>query len=195
MTKRMTKEELQDMYNDSWIYIMLLSTLVILTESLKNYTFVFTTKITYSVFLIPIILLITNFITKKYGFKRSFLGIIVSTLSLVAFVAVMYFAIGINFTFSAVSGQVVGYLICQLVNLFIYCFLLNNTSSPYILLLINYLFALIAFYLAYTVMQADLVIGKDFWSGYFITLVIQLAELTVITSFDKSIKRGLYSKK
>ena len=46
MTKRMTKEELQDMYNDSWIYIMLLSTLVIVTESLKNYTFVFTTKIT-----------------------------------------------------------------------------------------------------------------------------------------------------
>ena len=55
MTKKMTKEELQDMYNDSWIYIMLLSTLVILTESLKNYTFVLTTKITYSVFLIPII--------------------------------------------------------------------------------------------------------------------------------------------
>ena len=50
MTKRITKEELQDMYNDSWIYIMLLSTLVILTESLKNYTFVFTAKITYSIF-------------------------------------------------------------------------------------------------------------------------------------------------
>ena len=195
MTKRRTKEELQDMYNDSWIYIMLLSTLVILTESLKNYTFVFTTKITYSIFLIPVILLITNYITKKYGFKRSLLAIIISTISLVAFVAIMYFAIGINFTLNAVSGQVVGYLICQLVNLFIYCFLLNNTSFQYILVLINYLFALIAFYLAYTVMQADLVIGKDFWSGYFITLVIQLVELTIITSFDKSIKRGLYSKK
>ena len=123
MTKRMTKEELQDMYNDSWIYIMLLSTLVILTESLKNYTFVFTTKITYSIFLIPVILLITNYITKKYGFKRSLLAIIISTISLVAFVAIMYFAIGINFTLNAVSGQVVGYLICQLVNLFIYCFI------------------------------------------------------------------------
>ena len=195
MTKKMTKEELQEMYNDSWIYIMLLSTLVILTESLKNYTFVFTTKITYSIFLIPVILLITNYITKKYGFKRSLLAIAISTLSLIAFVAIMYFAIGINFSFSIVSGQVVGYLVCQLVNLFIYCFLLNNTSSPYILVLINYIFALIAFYLAYTVMQADLVIGKDFWGGYFITLVIQLVEIIVITLFDKSIKRGLYSKK
>lgn len=195
MTKKITKEELQDMYNDSWIYIMLLSTIVILTESLKNYTFVLTTKITYAIFLIPVILLITNFITKKYGYKKSLLAIAISTLSLIAFVAIMYFAIGINFSFSIIAGQVVGYLICQLVNLFIYCFLLNNTSSPYILVLINYLFALIAFYLSYTVMQADLVIGNKFWNGYFITLVIQLAEIIVITLFDKSIKRGLYSKK
>jgi len=195
MTKKMTKEELQEMYNDSWIYIMLLSTIVILTESLKNYTFVLTTKVTYAIFLIPVILLITNYITKKYGFKRSLLAIAISTLSLIAFVAIMYFAIGINFSFSIVSGQVVGYLVCQLVNLFIYCFLLNNTSSPYILVLINYIFSLIAFYLAYTVMQADLVIGKDFWGGYFITLVIQLVEIIIITLFDKSIKRGLYSKK
>ena len=195
MTKKMTKEELQEMYNDSWIYIMLLSTIVILTESLKNYTFVLTTKVTYAIFLIPVILLITNYITKKYGFKRSLLAIAISTLSLIAFVAIMYFAIGINFSFSIVSGQVVGYLVCQLVNLFIYCFLLNNTSSPYILVLINYIFALIAFYLAYTVMQTDLVIGKDFWGGYFITLVIQLVEIIIITLFDKNIKRGLYSKK
>lgn len=195
MTKKMTKEELQEMYNDSWIYIMLLSTIVILTESLKNYTFVLTTKVTYAIFLIPVILLITNYITKKYGFKRSLLAIAISTLSLIAFVAIMYFAIGINFSFSIVSGQVVGYLVCQLVNLFIYCFLLNNTSSPYILVLINYIFALIAFYLAYTVMQANLVIGKDFWGGYFITLVIQLVEIIIITLFDKNIKRGLYSKK
>ena len=195
MTKRITKEELKDMYNDSWIYIMLLSTIVILTESLKNYTFLLTAKISYSIFLIPVILLITNYITKKYGYKRSLLAIAISTLSLIAFVAVMFFAIGINFTFSMVSGQVVGYLICQLVNLFIYCFLLNNTSSPYILVLINYLFALIAFYLAYTVMQANLVIGKDFWSGYFITLGIQLIEIIIITVIDKNIKRGLYSKK
>ena len=195
MTKKMTKEELQEMYNDSWIYIMLLSTIVILTESLKNYTFILTTKVTYAIFLIPVILLITNYITKKYGFKRSLLAIAISTLSLIAFVAIMYFAIGINFSFSIVSGQVVGYLVCQLVNLFIYCFLLNNTSSPYILVLINYIFALIAFYLAYTVMQANLVIGKDFWGGYFITLVIQLVEIIIITLFDENIKRGLYSKK
>ena len=34
----LTEEQLKDLYNDSWIYIMLLSTLVILTESLKTYT-------------------------------------------------------------------------------------------------------------------------------------------------------------
>ncbi len=195
MTKRITKEELKELYNDSWIYIMLLSTLVILTESLKNYSFVLTTKITYSIFLIPIILLITNYITKKYGYKRSLLAIGISTVSLIAFVAIMYFAIGAHFSIVLILGQVIGYLICQLVNLFIYCFLLNNTSSPYILVVINYLFALIAFYLAYTVIQADLVINKNFYNGYFITLGIQLVEIIIITIIDKRIKKGLYSKK
>ena len=100
----LSEEQLKDLYNDSWIYIMLLSTIVILTESLKNYTFVLTTKITYAIFLIPVILLITNFITKKYGYKRSILAIAISTLSLIAFVAIMYFAIGINFSFSIIAG-------------------------------------------------------------------------------------------
>ena len=45
----LSEEQLKDLYNDSWIYIMLLSTLVILTESLKTYTFNFGTEISYSV--------------------------------------------------------------------------------------------------------------------------------------------------
>ena len=55
-------------YNDCWMYILLLSTLVILTESLKNFNFnIFQAEITYAIFLIPVIYAITNYITKKYS--------------------------------------------------------------------------------------------------------------------------------
>ena len=192
MVKRMIKDELKDLYNDSWIYTMLLSTIVILGESLKTYKFNIGTEITYSIFLIPILLFITNYMNKKFGYKRTILAIIISSAALVGYVAIMYFVIGGKLDFSLISGQVFGYIISQLVNLFIYSFLLNNTTTPWPLVLINYMFSLIVFYLVYTVIQADMIIKNSFWLGYTITLVIQFIECIVLTIYDKKIKRGLY---
>lgn len=187
----LTEEQLKDLYNDSWIYIMLLSTLVILTESLKTYTFYIGTNISYSVLLLPLIFLLANNITKKYGFMRTIVAIAVSTLAMVLYISVMYFAIGSPFNIGMISGQVLGYAISQLVNVFIYSFILNNTKSPWILILTNYVFSLIVFYLVYTVVQANVVISFHFWTGYFTTLAIQLVECIIITAIDEKIKRGL----
>lgn len=192
MRKKLTKEQIKDLNNDFWIYTMLLSTLVILTESLKTYLITIKdTPITLAIFLVPVMYFIANYITKKFGFLRTIFAIGISTVSLVGFVAIMYFIIGGQLNFSLINGQLVGYVISQLVNLFIYCFLLNNTTTPWPLLLINYLFALIVFYMVYTVMQADMIIKTTFWMGYFITLGIQFVESIILTIIDKQIKRGL----
>ena len=192
MRKKLTKEQIKDLNNDFWIYTMLLSTLVILIESLKTYMITIKdTPITLAIFLVPVMYFIANYITKKFGFMRTIFAIGISTVSLVGFVAIMYFIIGGQLNFSLINGQLVGYIISQLVNLFIYCFLLNNTTTPWPLLLINYLFALIVFYMVYTVMQADMIIKTTFWMGYFITLGIQFVEAIILTIIDKQIKRGL----
>lgn len=192
MRKKLTKEQIKDLNNDFWIYTMLLSTLVILIESLKTYMITIKdTPITLAIFLVPAMYFIANYITKKFGFMRTIFSIGISTVSLVGFVAIMYFIIGGQLNFSLINGQLVGYVISQLVNLFIYCFLLNNTTTPWPLLLINYLFALIVFYMVYTVMQADMIIKTTFWMGYFITLGIQFVEAIILTIIDKQIKRGL----
>ena len=192
MRKKLTKEQIKDLNNDFWIYTMLLSTLVILTESLKTYMITIKdTPITLAIFLVPAMYFIENYITKNFGFMRTIFAIGISTVSLVGFVAIMYFIIGGQLNFSLINGQLVGYVISQLVNLFIYCFLLNNTTTPWPLLLINYLFALIVFYMVYTVMQADMIIKTTFWMGYFITLGIQFVEAIILTIIDKQIKRGL----
>ena len=142
----MSKTTKTTKYNDSWMYILLLSTIVILGESLKTYTFnLLGVNLTYVIFLLPFIFMVTNYITKKYGFKRTLTAIIISSISLIAFVLLMNFAIGKTFTISSISGGLAGYLVSQTINTMIYKFLLVNTNSPYLLVLLNYVFGYIVF--------------------------------------------------
>lgn len=188
----MSRGKTRQKYNDSWMYILLLSTLVILIESLKTYKFsLFGTPVTYSMFLIPFIFTVTNYITKKYGFRRTLTAIIISTIALIAFVTIMNFAVGREMNFSSISGGLLGYLISQLVNTMIYKFLLVNTNSPFVLIILNYIFGYIVFYMLYTIVHLDTVVTSAFWKSYFIVLGIQAVMSIVLTVFDKKIKVGL----
>lgn len=179
-------------YNDSWIYIFLLSSLVILIESAKGYTLnIFNQNITSVIFLIPFVFAVTNYITKIYGFKKGINAIIISTLSLIAYILLMNFAIGKEFILNNLIGGLLGYIISQLVNILIYKFLLLNTDSPYLLILLNYIFAYIVFYMVYTLVKLNTIVAGEFWLPYFIVLFIQTIMSIVITIIDKRIKVGM----
>lgn len=188
----MSKVKNTEKYNDSWMYILLLSTIVILGESLKTYSFnLLGVNLTFVIFLLPFIFLITNYITKKYGFRRTLSAIIISSISLIAFVLLMNFAIGKTFTISSISGGLAGYLVSQTINTMIYKFLLVNTNSPYLLVLLNYVFGYIVFYMLYAIVRMDLVIAETFWIGYFVTLLIQTIMSMGLAYLDKKIKVGM----
>ncbi|MBQ8132654.1 MAG: hypothetical protein IJ193_09195 [Bacilli bacterium] len=178
--------------NDSWLYTLLLSTLVILTESLKTYTFhINGVDLTYSLFLLPLIYLLTNYITKKYNYAKSVSAICLSGVAMATFVMVMSIGLGITIRFPSLVAELGAYIASQIVNLFIYYFLLQNTNQPVILTIMNYLFALVVYYMLYTLFDMDYVITDTYWIGYFTTLVIQLAECIILGIIDKNIKRGL----
>lgn len=178
-------------YNDYWIYTLLLTTLVILLESLKTYTFSLAgVNLTYAIFPLPIIYLLANYITKKYDYKKTIAAIAISGISFVLFVAIIAFALGERLMLSSISGELSGYVISQYINLMIYTFLLNNTKSPYILILLNYLFSLIVYYMFYTLIYLNMIILDTYWKGYFITLGIQIIICLVIAYLDKKIIRG-----
>lgn len=188
----MTKKNTQKKYNDSWMYILLLSTLIILIESLKTYKFnLFGTKVTYAIFLLPFVFAITNYITKKYGYRRSLTAILISSISLIAFVIIMNFAIGRTFSFSSISSEFLAYLVSQLANATIYKFLLVNTTSPFILVLLNYIFGYIVYYMIYTIVHLSQIIPDTFWQSYFIVLAIQSIMSIILTAFDKKIQIGI----
>lgn len=179
-------------YNDSWMYILLLSTLVILAESLKTYNFqIKGINLTYVIFILPFIYMVTNYITKKYGFRRTLIAISMSAISLISFILLMNFAIGRTFDISNIVGGLLGYLISQMVNTIIYKFLLVNTNSPYLLIVLNYIFTYIVFYMLYTIVYINIVITDTFWISYFITLAMQTIISIGLAFLDKKIKVGM----
>lgn len=188
----MSKIQNKTKYNDSWMYILLLSTIVILAESLKTYSIsLFNVNITYVIFLLPLIYGVTNYITTKYGFRKTILGIVISVVALIAFILLMNFAIGKELDLSNITGGLLGYIISQLVNTLIYKFLIVNTNRPYLLILLNYIFAYIVFYMLYTVVSMDLIVAETFWIGYFVTMAIQIIMSIFIAIIIKKVKLGM----
>ena len=181
------KEEVLEVEKEGWwVYVLLLSTIVILAQSLKDYTFSFdNVTLTYSIFILPIIYFVTNYITKKYGYAKSVIGISVSGVVLVLFSMIMSFAIGKDFSFYDICGGFCGYVISQFVNLTIYQFLLVNTTGSFILIYLTYLFAFVVNYLFYTLIYMDLLVS------YFATLILQGILCFLLTFFDVNIKRGI----
>ena len=193
--KRYTKEqkEVLEVEQDGWwVYVLLLSTIVILAHSLKDYTFyVENLSLTYAIFILPIVYFVTNYITKKYGYAKSVIGIAISGLLLVLFALVMSFVIGRNFSFYDISGEFCGYVVSQFVNLTIYQFLLVNTAGSFILTFLTYMFAFVVYYLFYTLLYMNLLVFDNYWVSYFSTLILQGILCLLLTFFDVHIKKGL----
>ena len=133
----------------------------------------------------------TNYITKKYGYAKSVIGIAMSGLLLVLFALVMSFVIGRNFSFYDISGEFCGYVVSQFVNLTIYQFLLVNTAGSFILTFLTYMFAFVVYYLFYTLLYMNLLVFDNYWVSYFSTLILQGMLCLLLTFFDVHIKKGL----
>ena len=193
--KKYTKEQKEVLEVEQegwWVYVLLLSTIVILAHSLKDYTFSFdNVTLTYSIFILPIVYFVTNYITKKYGYAKSVIGIAISGVLLVLFALVMSFVIGRSFNFFDIIGEFCGYVISQFVNLTIYQFLLVNTTGSFILIFLTYMFAFVVYYLFYTLLYMNLLVFDNYWVSYFSTLIFQGIVCLLLTFSDVNIKKGL----
>ncbi|MBE6158051.1 MAG: VUT family protein [Firmicutes bacterium] len=190
-SSKKTVVEKKEVYEDSWIYILLLSAIVILGQSLKNYTFSLGEfGLTYAIFLLPVMYFLTNYIAKKKGYKKAIMAISISGLSMVIFVAFMNIITGRGFDFYNVAGDFCGYLVSQYVNLTIYQFLLDNTKPNFILIYLNYIFALVVNYLFYSLFYINTIALDTYWVGYFTTLFLQGIMIIALTYTDMQIKRG-----
>ena len=186
------REIKKDIYQDSYIYMFLLSAFLILIESLKTYSFkIFSVNLSYTLFVLPFVYLFSNYINKKFGPKKCLIATIVSSICLVLYYLIMCYILSLTIDIKSILGELSGYIVSQLINFLIYQFLLNNTKSPSILVYLNYLFSLVIYYLFYILIYLDLIILDNFWITFLITILIQAIICIPITIFDKKVKRGL----
>ncbi len=189
MKKKKKKEE--ELYNDCWLYILLLTTLVILIESIKKYTFSINhANLTYGIFLLPLQYFIVSYIAKKYDYKKAIAAIAMSGVFLVCFSATITFIVQEPLLLTNVSGEFFGYVISQFVYLLIYFFLLNNTKFPPVIVYLNYMFSIITFYVFYTLVYINHMNLNHYWDGFIATIGIQAIICIILVYFDCKIKRG-----
>ena len=179
-------------YSDNWIYILLLTTLIILTESIKNYTFdVSYVKLSYSLLLLPFSYFLINIITKKYGYLEAIRALAISAVALIIFVVSIDYIVGNGITLNNVYADFCGYAASGLINITIYYFLITNTTSPSLLIFLTYIFSLVVNYFIFMLMKFNSLSLEYFWISYFCTIIIQAIICGVLTFIDKYIKRGI----
>ena len=175
--------------DDLWIYVSILSALMIFAEALKSCIFrVAYVDLTYSIFLLPVSFFLVNYIARKYDYRKAIAAIAISSVMFASFSGIMSFVFVEKLMISSVIGEVCAYVISQLISLFLYLYIISNHKTKYALILLNYIFALVIFYMIYTLIYLNIIVGDTYWLGYFITLVIQLVICIFLTLFEKKIK-------
>lgn len=181
---------IEEKYEEFWIYILLLTTLVIFLSSLKSYTFTLMgVELTYAVFFLPLIYFVANYITKMFDYKKTVAAIAISGVMSVCFLAIISFAMGKNLILTKHSADFCGYVVSQFFNLTIYQLLLANKKTTLINLFIVNLLSLIIFYLFYTLINLKELTYSTYWLGYGLTIVIQGIICIPLTILNFKIKK------
>ena len=181
---------LEEKYEEFWIYILLLTTLVIFLSSLKSYTFtLMKVELTYAVFFLPLIYFIANYITKMFDYKKTVAAIAISGVMSICFLAVISFAMGKNLILTKHSADFCGYVVSQFFNLTLYQFLVSNKKNTLINIFIINLLALIVFYFFYSLINIKDISYNTYWLGYGLTIVIQGIICIPLTVLDYKIKK------
>lgn len=181
---------IEEKYEEFWIYILLLTTLVIFLSSLKSYTFTLMgVELTYAVFFLPLIYFVANYITKMFDYKKTVAAIAISGVMSICFLAIISFAMGKNLILTKHSADFCGYVVSQFFNLTIYQLLLANKKTTLINLFIVNLLSLIIFYLFYTLINLKELTYSSYWLGYGLTIVIQGIICIPLTILDFKVKK------
>lgn len=181
---------LEEKYEEFWIYILLLTTLVIFISSLKSYTFTLMgVDLTYAVLFLPLIYFVANYITKMFDYKKTVAAIAISGVMSICFLAIISFAMGKNLILTKHSADFCGYVVSQFFNLTLYQFLVSNKKNSLINLFIINLLSLLVFYFFYSLINIEEIVFSTYWLGYGLTIVIQGIICIPLTILDFMIKK------
>lgn len=192
--KKRKPEELEEV--GSWVYILLLTSTTILAWVLGKFDFeIGKVTLTLAVFVYPFLYFIANIITKKYGVKESINGITYSSMMMLLFVVVVNILTEQEIDYVPLTGELFGCLMSQFINLAIYFYLYMNTMMNKIVLLANYVFAMMVNNFIAMLFVSRMVILKSFWKSFIVIVLIEAIISIVLVFIDnKKIEPKVYKK-
>lgn len=186
------KIDMEKYNNDIFMFSILLSVVCILAVSLKSYQFIlFGNHLPFSLLIVPFTIFISNYITKKYGFKNSLFSIGVSTLVIVAFILLIDNLTNRQASITEISGFVVTYFGSMFINLLIYYYIILNMTSKSIMIGLNYLFTLVLNSFLYLLFFHELVLSSSLLRELTISFIIQFIISIGLIYCDRKIERGV----
>ena len=183
-------------YDDSWIYIFLLSSFTCLYDALSTQNITIQNElICLNLFVLPIILLVSNIINYKYDYKTSIKGTIISLIVLFILNVIIDFSLGNIFNYENLSYEMIALFITEIINLIIYTFLFKHTNRGYILITINYILDIIFYYFITTLFNLKEITLNTFLKDYFIFIIGNTLSIIIISIFDKLLIKNYESSK
>ena len=183
-------------YDDSWIYIFLLSSFTCLYDALSTQNITIQKElICLNIFVLPIILLVSNIINYKYDYKVSIKGIIISLIVLFVINVIIDFSLGNIYNYENLFYEMIALFITEIINLIIYTFLFKHTNRGYILITINYILDIIFYYFITTLFNLKEIILNTFLKDYFIFIIGNTLSIIIISIFDKLLIKNYESSK
>ena len=190
------KKKMPKVYDDSWIYIFLLSSFTCLYDALSTQNITIQKElICLNIFVLPIILLVSNIINYKYDYKISIKGTIISLIVLFILNVVIDFSLGNIFNYENLSYEMIALFITEIINLIIFSFLFKHTNRGYILITINYILDIIFYYFITTLFNLKEIMLNTFLKDYFIFIIGNTLSIIIISIFDKLLIKSYESSK
>lgn len=178
--------------NDVFMFSILLSVICILAVSLKSYQFtVLGNTLPFSLFVVPFIIFISNYITKKFGFKNSLFSICISSLIIIAFLLLIYNLTNREASIFEMFGLTVTYFGSLFVNLLIYYYVIFNMTSKSIMIGLNYVFICFLNSFLYLLFFHEMVLSNSLWMQLTISFIIQFIISIGLIYCDRKIERGV----
>ncbi len=183
-------------YDDSWIYIFLLSSFTCLYDALSTQNITIQNElICLNLFVLPIILLVSNIINYKYDYKVSIKGIIISLIILFVINVIIDFSLGNIYNYENLFYEMIALFITEIINLIIYTFLFKHTNRGYILITINYILDIVFYYFITTLFNLKEITLNTFLKDYFIFIIGNTLSIIIISIFDKVLIKSYESSK
>ncbi len=159
---------------DSGLYVLMVTTVMILFESIKSYTFpILGTRLSFSLFLLPLSYYIIHNIVKKFDYKKGVAAISISAVIFVCFTSLLSFIVQNEVLIGTLAGDFCGYVVSQFINIAIFLYVRDYKKDNIGMLIVIYFVSLMVFGLFSSMNYLDTMTFHYFCITYFCTLLFQ----------------------